>query len=128
MSDIVERARSAARLQLCPFDKRAPANNLTPDDPCPVCGMLGTDDSEDKCRGADTSLFGEMADEIERLRAIVKKAGLDANALALSEMLGERARCVAIAREVAIEFNVHHPSRMDSFGARIIEKIEADDG
>lgn len=39
------------------------------DEPCPFCGQENTLDGPDKCRGADTRIMGEAADEIERLTA-----------------------------------------------------------
>lgn len=34
----------------CPWDrKNDPRADIEPDEPCPVCGMLGTFDAEDLC-------------------------------------------------------------------------------
>jgi hypothetical protein len=69
MSDIVERLRSSEPLPACPFDKISPLYLTMPDDkPCPFCGQENTLDGPDKCRGADTRIFGEAANEIEHLR------------------------------------------------------------
>lgn len=68
--DIVERLRSNEPLPACPFDRKSPLYLTMPDDkPCPFCGQENTLEGPDKCRGADTRLFAEAADEIERLRA-----------------------------------------------------------
>jgi tRNA(Ile2) C34 agmatinyltransferase TiaS len=49
-----------------------------PDDkPCPFCGQENTSEGPDKCRGADTRIFGEAANEIERLRADLKRANYE---------------------------------------------------
>lgn len=75
MSDIVERLRSSEPLPACPFDRISPLYLTMPDDkPCPFCGQENTFDGPDKCRGADTRILGEAANEIERLRAELKRA------------------------------------------------------
>lgn len=72
MSDIVDRLRSSEPLPACPFDKISPLYLTMPDDkPCPFCGQENTTEGPDKCRGADTRIMGEAANEIERLRALV---------------------------------------------------------
>lgn len=35
----------------CPFELLDPRSDIEPTDPCPVCGMLGTLNAEDKCVG-----------------------------------------------------------------------------
>lgn len=68
--DIVKRLRSSEPLPACPYDKLSPHYWTAPDDkPCAVCGGLNDPDAPDLCRGADTRIMGEAADEIERLRA-----------------------------------------------------------
>lgn len=89
-SDLVERLRDSSKLQLCPFDRRAPKNDLMPDDPCPICGTLGTDNAEDRCTGADTSCFSEAADEIERLRETFKQYLYETTHIATPETVGGR--------------------------------------
>lgn len=70
MSDIVQRLRSNEPLPACPFDKLSPHYLTMPaDKPCPFCGQENTTEGPDKCRGADTRILGEAANEIERLRA-----------------------------------------------------------
>jgi hypothetical protein len=70
MRDIVERLRSNEQLPVCPFDRLSPHYWTMPDDkPCPICGQENTSEGPDKCRGADTRVMKEAADEIERLRA-----------------------------------------------------------
>ena len=72
MTDIVERLRSSEPLPVCPFDRISPHYLTMPDDkPCPFCGQENTLEGPDKCRGADTRIMGEAADEIERLRTLV---------------------------------------------------------
>jgi len=54
-----EAAVIAERIRACPFDKGAPRHNLGPEDPCPVCGDLGTWPSLDegsKCLTAATEI------------------------------------------------------------------------
>ena len=54
-----EAAVIAERIRACPFDKGAPRHNLEPEDPCPVCGDLGTWPSLDegsKCLTAATEI------------------------------------------------------------------------
>lgn len=69
MSDIVERLKSSEPLPYCPYDSRSPEYWTAPNDkPCKVCGGLNDPNAPDLCRGADTRLFKEAADEIERLR------------------------------------------------------------
>ena len=71
--DIVERLRSSEPLPVCPFDKLSPHYLTMPDDnPCPFCGQENTSEGPDKCRGADTRIMGEAADEIERLRGVAQ--------------------------------------------------------
>jgi hypothetical protein len=78
MSDIVERLRSSEPLPACPFDRISPHYLTMPDDkPCPFCGQENTLDGPDKCRGADTRIMGEAANEIERLRAELKRANYE---------------------------------------------------
>lgn len=87
MTDIVERLRSSEPLPACPFDKISPHYLTMPNDkPCPFCGQENTLDGPDKCRGADTRIMGEAANEIERLRTelagarkLIQAAGLMAN-------------------------------------------------
>jgi hypothetical protein len=70
--DIVERLRSSEPLPACPYDKLSPHYWTAPNNrPCPVCGTLNDPDAPDLCRGADTRIMGEAADEIERLRLLV---------------------------------------------------------
>jgi hypothetical protein len=70
MTDIVERLRSSEPLPACPFDRLSPHYLTMPDDkPCPFCGQENTTEGPDKCRGADTRIMGEAANEIERLRS-----------------------------------------------------------
>lgn len=74
MSDIVERLRSSEPLPVCPYDKLSPHYLTAPDDkPCPFCGQENTSEGPDKCRGADTRIMGEAANEIERLREADKR-------------------------------------------------------
>lgn len=69
MADIVERLRSNEPLPVCPFDRLSPHYWTMPDDkPCPICGQENTLEGPDRCRGADTRVMKEAADEIERLR------------------------------------------------------------
>lgn len=69
-SDLVERLRSSEPLPACPYDKLSPHYRTASDDkPCAVCGGLNDPDAPDLCRGADTRIMGEAADEIESLRA-----------------------------------------------------------
>jgi hypothetical protein len=71
---IVERLRSSEPLPACPFDRISPHYLTMPDDkPCPFCGQENTLDGPDKCRGADTRIMGEAADEIVRLTARVEE-------------------------------------------------------
>ncbi len=71
MSDIVHLLRSNQPLVICPFDRISPEYWTTPNDaPCKFCG--GLPDGPDKCTGADTRIMGQAADEIERLRAIIR--------------------------------------------------------
>lgn len=68
MTDIVERLRSNATLNVCPFDKLSPEYYKTPsDNPCKFCG--GEPEWPNKCTGADLRVMKEAADTIERLRA-----------------------------------------------------------
>lgn len=70
MTDIVERLLSSEPLPVCPFDRLSPHYLTMPDDkPCPICGQENTLDGPDKCRGADTRIMKEAANEIDRLRA-----------------------------------------------------------
>lgn len=74
MADIVERLRSSEPLPACPFDRISPHYLTMPDDkPCPFCGQENTLEGPDKCRGADTRIMGEAADEIERLRGVFEQ-------------------------------------------------------
>lgn len=74
MADIVERLRSSEPLPACPYDKLSPHYRTAPDDkPCAVCGGLNDPDAPDLCRGADTRVMGEAADEIEHLRKLNEK-------------------------------------------------------
>lgn len=69
-SDLVVRLRSSEPLPFCPYDSRSPDYWTAPDDkPCKVCGGLNDSNAPDLCRGADTRLFREAADEIETLRS-----------------------------------------------------------
>lgn len=70
MHDIVERLRSSEPLPACPYDRLSPHYRTAPNDkPCMICGGLNDPDAPDLCRGADTRIMGEAANEIERLRA-----------------------------------------------------------
>jgi hypothetical protein len=72
MTDIVERLRSSEPLPACPYDRLSPHYRTAPTDkPCAVCGGLNEPDAPDLCRGADTRIMGEAANEIERLRALL---------------------------------------------------------
>lgn len=72
MADIVERLRSSEALPACPYDKLSPHYLTAPNDkPCAVCGGLNDPDAPDLCRGADTRIMGEAANEIERLNTRV---------------------------------------------------------
>lgn len=73
MTDIVRRLRSSEPLPACPYDKLSPHYNTAPNDkPCAVCGGLNDSDAPDLCRGADTRIMGEAADEIQNAdRALV---------------------------------------------------------
>jgi hypothetical protein len=74
MADLVERLRSSEPLPACPFDRISPHYLTMPDDkPCPFCGQENTLDGPDKCRGADTRIMGEAADEIERLQKALEE-------------------------------------------------------
>jgi hypothetical protein len=82
MTDIVERLRSSEPLPACPFDRISPHYLTMPaDKPCPFCGQENTPDGPDKCRGADTRIMGEAANEIEDLRLTVSGLNKDWNAL-----------------------------------------------
>jgi len=73
MTDIVARLRSSEPLPICPFDRLSPQYlRMAADKPCPFCGQENTLDGPDKCRGADSRIMGEAANEIERLRAALK--------------------------------------------------------
>jgi hypothetical protein len=72
VSDIVERLRSNETLPVCPYDRRSPDYWTAPNDkPCVICGQENTSEGPDLCRGADTRIMKEAADEIERLRGLV---------------------------------------------------------
>jgi hypothetical protein len=74
MADLVARLRSNEPLPVCPFDRLSPHYWTMPDDkPCPICGQENTLEGPDKCRGADTRVMREAADEIEKLRAALTK-------------------------------------------------------
>jgi hypothetical protein len=71
--DIVTRLRSSEPLPACPYDRLSPHYRTAPNDnPCMVCGGLNDAEAPDLCRGADTRIMGEAADEIERLRSVLK--------------------------------------------------------
>ena len=68
-SSLTDRLRSKALLPLCPYDQRSPDYWSTPDDdPCKICGQINDLNAPDVCRGADTRVMDEAADEIEALR------------------------------------------------------------
>ena len=67
---MLERLR--ARLPVCPFDPKAPKNELQPGDLCPVCLDYGDERSKNLCRGADTRVMDEAADAIDTLLATLK--------------------------------------------------------
>jgi hypothetical protein len=72
MTDIVERLRSSEPLPACPYDRLSPHYWTAPNDkPCVVCGGVNEPDAPDLCRGADTRIMGEAANEIGRLRALL---------------------------------------------------------
>lgn len=48
-----EAARSVADMPQCPFER---PNELAPEDPCPVCGGLGTDNALDLCRSPTVAI------------------------------------------------------------------------
>lgn len=74
MTDIQTRLREFGT-RTCPFDD--PAHHQEQDDPCVVCGGLGTDNAADKCVGNMGILHGEAANEIARLTSEVEgKIGL----------------------------------------------------
>lgn len=47
---LIECVKALPTTSMCPFDSGR-ANDLEPEDPCPLCGELGTLDSEPKCDG-----------------------------------------------------------------------------
>ena len=72
--DLVARLRSNEPLPVCTFDRLSPHYWTMPDDkPCPICGQENTTEGPDKCRGADTRVMKEAADEIERLRTCLEE-------------------------------------------------------
>ena len=73
MNDIVARLRASEPLPACPYDKLSPHYWTAPNDkPCAVCGGVNDINAPDLCRGADTRIMGEAADEIERLRKALR--------------------------------------------------------
>lgn len=85
--ELVERLRSP--LPVCPFADGAPPHSLEPEDPCPVCGGLGTLGAPDKCRGADTRVMAEAASLITTLLTRVE-ALEEANAELVRELTIQR--------------------------------------
>ncbi|HEY9219570.1 MAG TPA: hypothetical protein VIO94_16095 [Phenylobacterium sp.] len=64
-AELVERLRSSARMQMCPYDRRSPEYLTTPDDePCKFCGQLNDPDAPDVCTGADMRILIEAADAL----------------------------------------------------------------
>lgn len=101
MSDIVERLKSNEPLPICPFDSKSPSYWTTPDDkPCPFCGQENTTEGPDKCRGADTRLFAEAADEIMQLRKALEfyKCGCKKDSCTPEKPKFRNIRCGWIAR------------------------------
>lgn len=73
-ADLVRRLRSSEPLPACPFDRISPHYLTMPNDkPCPFCGQENTTEGPDKCRGADTRIFGEAADRIEALEGALQQ-------------------------------------------------------
>lgn len=74
MDELIARLERNEPLPICPFDRRSPVYWTTPDDkPCPFCGQENTADGPDKCRGADTRLFGEAAAALRSVDAEIKR-------------------------------------------------------
>jgi hypothetical protein len=101
---IVERLRSSEPLPACPFDRISPLYLTMPDDkPCPFCGQENTLEGPDKCRGADTRIFGEAADRIEFLEGQVE--GLTESFSSLAEVANTvpalKARVAELETELA---------------------------
>lgn len=96
MSDIVERLRSSEPLPACPFDRISPHYLTMPaDKPCPFCGQENTMEGPDKCRGADTRIMGEAANEIERLTELAKLQGQEISITRERDEALEKVRIIA---------------------------------
>ena len=103
MTDIVERLRNWTKPS-CPFDGK---NDLEPEDPCPVCGDLGTWDEPQAPSNCSTPrpILKEAADAIERMVAKVEQwAKPSVIRLAAGEMTAQEMRTVqAVVRGIAAD-------------------------
>ncbi len=109
-------------LPVCPFDERSPDywKEIKPEQPCPVCGGLGTTDSENKCRGADTTCMSEAADTIDRLLSEVGRLTQDRDDYK-ADYFRRHKEAVDLYEE-----NLSLRSQLDAANARAAELLDAE--